>query len=183
MTLDTATAADVPGSPDYFVIRQALYAVVGIALMLVLASVDYSRFRELRVGLYASMLGLILLVLGVAGATRGSRRWIELPFFRFQPSELGKVLLILALSAFIIDRLRRLGERETTSRIMLLALLPTLLVMAQPDLGTSIVYVTIALALLFVAGTKWTHFAALGGLAAAAAVLVLVIAPRPGYRC
>ena len=72
--------------------------------MLVLASIDYSRFRELRVGLYAAMIGLILLVLGVAGATRGSRRWIELPFFRFQPSELGKVLLVLALSAFIIDR-------------------------------------------------------------------------------
>jgi rod shape determining protein RodA len=180
VTLDTATASGVPGSPDYFVIRQALYAVVGLALMLLLASVDYSRFRELRVGLYASMIGLILLVLGVAGATRGSRRWIELSFFRFQPSELGKVLLILALSAFIIDRLRRLGERETTSRIMLLALMPTLLVMAQPDLGTSIVYVTIALALLFVAGTKWTHFAALGAMAATAAVLVLVIAPAAG---
>lgn len=180
VTLDTATAGDVPGSPDYFVIRQALYAAIGVALMLVLASVDYSRFRELRIGLYASMVGLIVLVLGVAGATRGSRRWIEFSFFRFQPSELGKVLLILALSAFLIDRVRRLGERETTSRIMLLALVPTLLVMAQPDLGTSIVYVTIALALLFVAGTRWTHFAALGAMAAAAAVLVLVISPAVG---
>ena len=180
VTLNTATATDVPGSPDYFVLRQGLYAAVGLCLMLVLASIDYSRFRELRIGLYGAMLGLILLVLAVAGATRGSRRWIELPFFRFQPSELGKVLLILALSAFIIDRLRRHQDRETTSRIMLLALLPTLLVMAQPDLGTSIVYVTIALALLFVAGTKWTHFAALGGLAAAAVALVLVVAPLAG---
>ena len=163
VTLDAATATDVPGSPDYFVTRQALYAVVGLVLMLVLASIDYSRFRELRVGLYVAMIGLIVLVLAVGGATRGSRRWIELPFFRFQPSELGKVLLVLALSAFVIDRVRRLSDREMTSRIMLLALVPTLLVMAQPDLGTSIVYVTIALALLFVAGTKWTHFAALGG--------------------
>jgi rod shape determining protein RodA len=63
---------------------------------------------------------------------------------------------------------------------MLLALLPTLLVMAQPDLGTSIVYVTIALALLFVAGTKWTHFAALGGIVAVALALTLVIAPAAG---
>ena len=180
VTLDTATATDVPGAPNYFVFRQALYAVIGLVLMLVLASIDYSRFRELRVGLYGTMIGLILLVLAVAGATRGSRRWIEVSFFRFQPSELGKVLLILALSAFIIDRVRRLGERETTSRIMLLALVPTLLVMAQPDLGTSIVYVTIALALLFVAGTKWTHFAALGAVAAVSAVLVLVIAPAAG---
>ena len=180
VTLDTATATDITGSPDYFVIRQGLYAVVGLTLMLALAAIDYSRFRELRVGLYATMIGLILLVLGAAGATRGSRRWIELPFFRFQPSELGKVLLILALSAFIIDRLRKLQDRETTSRIMLLALLPTLLVMAQPDLGTSIVYVTIALALLFVAGTKWTHFAALGAMVAIALALALVVAPAVG---
>ena len=126
------------------------------------------------------MVGLILLVLAVGGATRGSRRWIELPFFRFQPSELGKVLLVLALSAFLIDRVRRASDREVTSRIMLLALVPTLLVMAQPDLGTGIVYVAIALTLLFVAGTKWTHFAALGGLAAVAAALVLVVAPAVG---
>jgi rod shape determining protein RodA len=180
VTLDTATATDIPGSPDYFVIRQAAYAVIGVALMLALASIDYSRFRELRIGLYGGMLGLILAVLLAASATRGSKRWIELPFFRFQPSELGKILLILALSAFIIDRLRRLQERETTSRIMLLALVPTLLVMAQPDLGTSVVYLAIALSLLFVAGTKWTHFAALGGLAAAACALVFVVAPAAG---
>src|SRR3712207_8391601 len=59
------------------------------------------------------MLGLILLVLAAGGATRGSRRWLEFPFFRFQPSELGKVLLVLALSAFIIDRVRRQDRKST----------------------------------------------------------------------
>ena len=54
------------------------------------------------------MMGLILLVLAAGGLTRGSRRWLELPFFRFQPSELGKVLLVLALSAFLVDRVRRI---------------------------------------------------------------------------
>jgi len=87
---------------------------------------------------------------------------------------------VLALSAFVLDRMRSVNDRQTTSRIMLLALAPTLLVMAQPDLGTGIIYVNIALALLFVAGTKWTHFAALLGLAATAATLVLVIAPAVG---
>jgi rod shape determining protein RodA len=121
-----------------------------------------------------------VLVLVTGGVTRGSRRWLELPFFRFQPSELGKLLLVLALSAFLIDRVRRLSDREVTSRIMLLALVPTLLVMLQPDLGTSIVYIAIALMLLFVAGTKWTHFVALGALTATAAMLVLVVAPALG---
>jgi rod shape determining protein RodA len=125
-------------------------------------------------------MGLIMLVLATGGLTRGSRRWIELPFFRFQPSELGKVLLVLALSAFVIDRVRRASDREMTARIMLLALIPALLVAAQPDLGTSIVYLAIAVTVLFIAGTKWTHFAALGGLAAAAVVTVLVLAPAVG---
>ena len=168
-----------PGGTDY-VPRQLAYAVLGVVLMLALARIDYTRFRELKIGLYAATIGLILLVLGTGGLTRGSRRWIELPFFRFQPSELGKVLLVLALSAFLIDRVRRASEREMTARIMLLALVPTMLVMAQPDLGTGIVYIAISITLLFVAGTKWTHFAALGGLAVTAAALVLVVAPALG---
>jgi rod shape determining protein RodA len=163
-----------------YVPRQIVYAVMGIVLMLLLARIDYTRFREFRLAFYVTMMGLILLVLAAGGLTRGSRRWLEVPFFRFQPSELGKLLLVLALAAFLVDRVRRMSDREQTARIMLLALVPTILVMAQPDLGTSIVYVAIAITLLFVAGTKWTHFAALGGLAAAAAVLVLVIAPAVG---
>jgi rod shape determining protein RodA len=88
--------------------------------------------------------------------------------------------LVLALSASVADRPRRASDRETTSRVMLLALIPAMLVIVQPDLGTGLVYVTVALALLFVAGAKWTHFAALGGLAAAAIVVVLVAAPAVG---
>ena len=181
-TLGTATQDDVPGSPYHYVIRQSVYGAVGIALMLGLARFDYSRIREWRLGIYTVLILSIVAVLGLAAATRGSKRWLELPFFRFQPSELGKVLLVLALSAFVIDRMRRLGDRDTTSRIMVLALVPAMLVIAQPDLGTGLVYVTIALAILFVAGTKWTHFAALGALAAVAVFGVLVMAPAAGME-
>src|SRR5918998_4817565 len=121
-TLGTATEDDVRGSPHYYVLRQSIYAGVGLALMLVVARFDYSRLRELKLGLYGVMIASIGLVFLLGAAARGSRRWIELPFFRFQPSELGKVLLMVALSAFLIDRIRRLQDRETTSRIMLLAL-------------------------------------------------------------
>ena len=181
-TLGTATQDDVPGSPYHYVIRQSVYGAVGIALMLGLARFDYSRIREWKLGIYTVLILSIVAVLGLAAATRGSKRWLELPFFRFQPSELGKVLLVLALSAFVIDRMRRLGDRDTTSRIMVLALVPAMLVIAQPDLGTGLVYVTIALAILFVAGTKWTHFAALGALAAVAVFGVLVMAPAAGME-
>jgi rod shape determining protein RodA len=142
---------------------------------------DYSRLRELRYPIYGLMVGLILLVLGIASATRGARSWIELPFFNFQPSELGKVLLVVSLAGFLVDRMRRMG-RDTTARIVLLGLVPTMLVMAEPDLGSAMVYVAGTLAILFVAGAPWRHFAALASLFAIAVSLVLVVAPMAGVE-
>ena len=181
-TLGTATLGDIPGEPYHYVIRQAAYGAVGLLLMVGLARFDYSRLREMKLGFYFGAIALILLTLLVGTTTRGSKRVIELPFFEVQTSELGKVLLILALSAFMIDRARRLSDRETTSRIMLLTLIPAMLVLVQPDLGGALVYVAVGVALLFVAGTKWTHFAALGTLAAAAVAIVLVAAPTLGVE-
>jgi rod shape determining protein RodA len=180
-TLKAATGGDIPHQPYFYVIRQAIYAVLGITLMLAIARVDYSRFRELRVGLYTAMMGSIILVLLLGQATRGSRRWIELPFFTFQPSELGKVLLITALAGFAIDRGRRVTERQRTARLLLMGLVPALIVFMQPDLGTAITYVVITLAILFVVGVRWTHFAVLGALLVAAVSAVLVIAPAIGH--
>jgi rod shape determining protein RodA len=121
-------------------------------------------------------------VLALGSAARGSTRWIPLPFFNLQPSELGKLLLVVALSAFMVERVRRLSEPETTSRILLLAIVPAMLVIAQPDLGSGLVYMAIVVAVLFVAGTKWTHFAVLGALACAAVAIVLVGAPAVGVE-
>ena len=176
----TATQDDIPGDPNYFALRQGVYAGVGLILMLLISRFDYSRLREWKFGIYAVMIASIVLVYAMGATARGSRRAIEFGFFNFQASELGKLLLVLALAAFAVDRTRRLGERETTSRILLLALVPAMLVIAQPDLGSGLVYLAIVLALLFVAGTKWTHFAALGVLGAAAIVVVLVLAPAVG---
>jgi rod shape determining protein RodA len=180
-TLKAVTGGDIPHDPYFYVVRQAIYAVLGIALMLAIARVDYSRFRELRVGLYTAMMGTIIAVLLLGQATRGSRRWIELPFFTFQPSELGKVLLITALAGFAIDRSRRINDRQRTARLLLMGFVPALIVFLQPDLGTAITYVVITLAILFVVGVRWTHFALLGALLAAAVTAVLVIAPAIGH--
>src|SRR5918912_841202 len=114
-----ATQDDIPGNPHYYLSRQVAYGLVGIVLMLGLSRVDYSRLREWRFGLYGAMIGLILIVLAFGSTTRGSTRWIPLPFFKLQPSELGKVLLVVALAAFMVERIRRLNEVETTSRILL----------------------------------------------------------------
>ena len=179
-TLAVATPDAIQGQPLYFAIRQTLYALVGIVLMLAVAKVDYSRFREIRVGIYSLMIASICLVLVFGAAARGSRRWIELPYFRFQPSELAKLLLIVALSAFVIERTRRGSPMRQTFRILALGLAPAGLVFLQPDLGTGIVLVVITIAILFLAGVPWRHFAVIGGLAAAAVSFALVIAPAAG---
>jgi rod shape determining protein RodA len=181
IALNGATSSDIPGDPHYYVIRQGIYAGIGLVLMYVVSRVDYSRLRELRYPIYGVMLALIAVVLVISRATRGAHSWIALPFFNFQPSELGKVLLVVALAAFLVDRLRRMG-RDTTARIMLLGLLPTMLVMAEPDLGSAMVYVAGTLALLFVAGAPWKHFVALGTLIVLSITLVLVVAPMGGVH-
>jgi rod shape determining protein RodA len=181
IALNSATANDITGNPDYYVMRQGIYAGIGVVLMYALSRLDYSRLRELRYPVYGVLIGLLVFVLGIAQATRGSKAWIELPGFQFQPSELGKVLLIAALGGFVVDRMRRMG-RDTTARIMLLGLFPTMLVIAEPDLGSALVYVAATIAILFVAGAPWRHFAALFTLFAVAITLVLVVAPKVGVE-
>ena len=177
-----ATADDVAGEPHYYVERQIVYGAIGVLLMYGLSRLDYSRLRELKYAIYGFLCGSIVLVFALATATRGSKRWIETPFMTFQPSELGKVLLVVALAGFIVDRMRGADGRQTTARVMLLGLVPTMLVMAQPDLGTSLVYVIGTLALLFVGGTPLRHFAALAALGAVAIALAVVALPAAGVE-
>jgi rod shape determining protein RodA len=165
----------------YYVERQAIFAAIGIAVATLLTGLDYSRLREYKFALYGTMIALNVVVFGMP-AIRGSRRWIPLPFLQFQSSEFGKILLIVALAAFAVDRLRRLHERRTTARIMLLALIPALIVIPQPDLGTGLVYVTVGFAMLFVAGTSWKQLTALVAMFAASIAIVLAGAPALGVH-
>ncbi|HEU4599183.1 MAG TPA: FtsW/RodA/SpoVE family cell cycle protein, partial [Solirubrobacterales bacterium] len=172
---------DVPGSPDYYVERQAIYAVLGIVGMVVLTRIDYSRFRELRVGLYTFLCTSVALVFVFGFAARGSRRAFELPFFSFQPSELGTLLLVLALAGFVIDGARRGSAVQRTVRCLCLGLAPAALVFLQPDLGTSMVLVVATLGVMYFGGVPWTHFAVIGGALTALVALVLVVAPAAGF--
>lgn len=173
--------ASSPGDlQNFYVSRQAAYFVLGLILAVLISRVDYSRLRELKYGIYTVMTASIVAVLAFGSVSRGSRLSIDFPFFSFQASELAKVLLVVALAGFLVDRARRLDERDTTARTMLLALLPAALVMIAPDAGGAAVLIVIPLALLFVAGTSWKHFAALGTLVGVAIALVLVAAPAVG---
>jgi rod shape determining protein RodA len=182
VTLGAATNNLVPGQPNYYINRQATYLIVGGLLMVVLSRIDYARLRRLKNGIYGALILSILAVLALGHTARGSQRAINLPFFSFQASELGKALLTLALSAFVVDRARRLRDRDTTSLVMLAALVPAIFVIAQPDLGSGMVYVVIAFTLLFVAGASWKHLTGLVALGLVSLTFVLVAAPAAGVH-
>jgi rod shape determining protein RodA len=182
VTLGAATKDLVPGSPHYYVDRQATYLIIGVVLMLALSRLDYARLRPAKNVIYGALILSILAVLGIGHTAQGAQRAINFPFFSFQASELGKVLLTLSLAALIVDRARKLRERDTTALVMLAALIPAMFVIAQPDLGSGMVYVVIAFTLLFVAGASWKHLLGLVALGAISLTLVLAVAPAAGVH-
>ncbi len=182
VTLRAATRNLVPGDPRYYVNRQVVYLAIGFLLMLGLSRLDYARLRRHKNAIYAALMLSILAVLGLGHGANGAVRSINFPLFSFQASEIGKVLLIVALSAFIVERSRHLRERDTTIRVLIAALVPTMFVIAQPDLGSGLVYMAIACMLLFVAGTSWRHLAALAALVCVSIAFVLVAGPAVGVQ-
>ena len=182
VTLDAATRNLIPGRPGYYVDRQATYLAVGLVLMLALSRLDYARLRTAKNGIYATLIVSILAVLALGHAARGSTRAINLPGFSLQGSELGKVLLIVALAAFVAERSRRPRDRDTTVRVMIAALVPAMFVILEPDLGSGMVYMIVAYMLLFVAGAAWRHLAGLAALVLVSGAFVLVAAPAVGVH-
>jgi rod shape determining protein RodA len=182
ITIKTATAEKIAGDPHYFVDRQIVYLVVGMVLMVGVSRLNYDWLRQLKHWIYGGLVLILLAALALGRESLGSTRAISLPLFSFQSSEIGKVLLIVFLAAFIVDRSRALRSRDTTLRVIALTLVPTLIVIAEPDLGSSLVYISIALMTLFIAGAPWRHFAALALLAVLALTLVLVVAPGMGVH-
>jgi len=182
VTLKGATKNLIPGQPHYYVDRQATYLVVGVLMMLALTRLDYARLRPLKNVVYGALILSILAVLAAGHTARGSQRAISLPFFSFQASELGKVLLTVALAALVVDRARRLRDRDTTALVMLAALVPAIFVIAQPDLGSGMVYVVIAFTMLFIVGASWKHLTVLIALGLVSLTIVLVAAPAVGVH-
>lgn len=161
--------------------KQLVYGGAGVVLAFVLTRFDYTRLREYRYFLYVIAILLNLAVFGFSGVN-GGQRWIPLPGFQLQSSEFGKILLIVALAAFAVDRARRLSQRRVVAQIMLAALVPAMVVIKQPDLGTGLVYIIVAVAILFFAGIGWRHLSALAALFAVAIVLVVAVGPALGVN-
>ena len=175
-----ATVNDLLGDPSFFDRRDIIYIVAGLGFAAIAMLVDPRIYRRLFWFIYGTTIGLLIIVLGFSAA-RGSQRWIPLPFFTLQPSEVGKVMMIVCLSLIVADCVRRdIRGWGMATRAALLMLPPFALVFVQPDLGTSIVYIAITLTVLVVAGLPGRSVALIGGVVSALVILVLGIMPSIG---
>jgi rod shape determining protein RodA len=174
------TRNDVPGNSTYYVYRQIVFIAIGLLGFVAAVLIDPDVYRRLKKHLYLGTLLLFVVVFLAGTVARGSRRWIDLGFFRFQPSEFGKLLVVLALAAFLADRFRQVGEVRTVLAAVGLAVVPIALVFVQPDIGSALVYVAALGAVLFVAGTRWPHLVVIWAVAGLAVVSVLWLLPATG---
>jgi rod shape determining protein RodA len=156
--------------PGTFLKKQVTFVALGSVMVLLAASFDY-RFLKVYAGLiYAASLVLLVLVGSPLGTSvKGSQRWFQLFGFQFAPSEIAKLALIIMLATFLSEL--RSGDLtlQEVYRATAIAAVPGVLVFLQPDLGTSIVLVTILVGVLVVAGARARY---LGILALTAVVLI-----------
>ena len=171
------------GTANYFVLRQALWAIIGIGLMLALMQLDYRWLRAVSPLLMLGAIVLLMAVLvpGVGVERNGAQRWIALgPLPPLQPSEFAKLALIIYVAAW-------LSGKDTYVRSFALGFVPFVtmvgivagLILLEPDMGTAAVLVLITVTLFFIAGASLTHLMALMGIGGIAATVLIMTA---GYR-
>lgn len=145
--------------------RQALYAIAGIAILLLTASIDYRIWQNVRRVVYIIAIAFLVITLIFGTGRIGDvGRWIELSLFPVQPAELAKVLIILGLAGFLADRRDSIGSIKTILTSLIYVGLPAALVFLQPNLSTAVVFLFIWLAMMIAAGARAKHLALIGGI-------------------
>ena len=154
-------------------IRQIIWSVSGCILMAVFSLVDYRRWKRMAVPLYTAIVILLVLVLMVGNYIKGARAWLGVGGIGVQPSEFGKLGVIIALAWWFDAEQRGGSDARRFLGALIITAIPMLLVLMQPDLGTAIVYVPIFFTIVFFAGVGWRilAFPLLAGSIAAAGVL------------
>jgi len=145
--------------------KQVVWIAVSVVAALVLLIPSYRTLANLSVFLYAGGLLLLIAVMWFGRVINGAKSWLILPGdVRLQPSELVKITTVVALAHVLASqqRIRRMG---TVLSALLLAAVPAAMIAAQPDLGTALMFVPAAAAMIFVAGARLKHLAVLGGIA------------------
>lgn len=148
-----------------FATKQAVFCVVGLGLMFILARLDYRFLETFALPFFLGTIFLLVLVILMGDSNYGSQRWLDLKVIQLQPSELAKLGLVVILAKFLADRGREIHKLKWFVVAGIITLIPTAIVFKQPDLGTAIVLAVIFLGMTVGAGVPLRIFALLGAVA------------------
>ncbi len=137
-----------------FVVKQIIWALLGLTLMTAVIFIDYQDWPNYTRTLYLINIIMLLVVIFLGKTALGAQRWIAIGPFVLQPSEFAKVIIIVAFADFLAKREGRLRNLRELLPAFVFIGVPMLLIMVQPDLGTSLVFVAIMLGMLFMAGAN-----------------------------
>jgi cell division protein FtsW len=168
--------------PSYYLKRQGVYAAVGIVLMILVQRWDYRRLRVLSPMLVLTSLVLLLAVLAIGPPVNGARRWISLGPAAFQPSELAKLALAVWAAGYFAKRRPPRSLRELWRPVGALGAVFGVLLVLEPDLGTTIALGIMLVGILVVCGTPARVLAPAVGLASAAGVAMIWMKPYSRAR-
>jgi rod shape determining protein RodA len=164
-------------------VRQAVYGLLGLAVMIFFANFDYRFLATFAWIIYGISIASLVFVLAKGTVIGGSQRWIDVgPFFSFQPSEFGKIATIIALAAFIASRGSAMREFGNFVVSIAIVALPAALVFVEPDLGSAVVFCVIWLAMMVVARTRLIYFVLLVLLSAPGALFAWRFVLEPYQR-
>jgi cell division protein FtsW len=163
--------------PAYYLKRQALYAFVGLIVLVFLSRTDFRKLRYAGGPVLAVAFFLLVAVLVIGTSVNGAKRWIPLGAFSFQPSELAKLGLALWLAARLARKPAPGSLGELSKPVGLVVCLACALIVVEPDLGTAIAIVIMVAAMLVVSGTPVRVLAASGGIGLAVLMLAIWFEP------
>lgn len=167
----SATMADNPST--YYLKKQLIAFLVGVVAMLLGMSFDYRKLMPYSHIIYAATIPLLLIVF-VFHSRGGTHGWIPLGFFDFQPSELAKIVVIIALATFVADRRMDLSSNREFLKVIAIAGVPMFLIFLEPDFGMTISIFAILVFMLLVGGARWRQ---IGVLVASATAFVALAIP------
>lgn len=154
--LASASQSVVSGDPYYYVKRHVLNIVTGLVMMVIAVSFNYVQLARMERFLYIFNLVFLAIVLipGIGKEANNAQSWIALGSFSLQPSEFAKVLLIVTFAQFLVNRQGRLNTFKDFIPCFFYVAAPLLLILAQPDLGTSLVFIAIMFGMMLMAGAN-----------------------------
>jgi rod shape determining protein RodA len=144
--------------------RQATYAVIGMAALLIVAAIDYRLWSALSRPIYVIIVILLLGILTAGLARFGAARWFQIGTLFIQPGELAKLMMILVLANYLARHQHEINQFKTVLRSLLLVSVPAVMIFLQPDLDTTIIIGVTWLALTWAAGIQIKHIGALVGV-------------------